>query len=111
MTGETITRLRATSTTQDRYGNDEPDWADPDSEPIAGCAVAPRTAPEDTDAGREGVIIGLTVYAPPGADIRPTDRVVCRGDLYVVDGPVGLWTSPFSNVAAGNEIQLKRVEG
>ena len=110
MQGETITRLRA-GTATDRYTNEIKDWTDPEELEIDNVAVAPRQSSEDTAAGREGVIIGLTLYAPAGSDIEAVDRVVVRGETYEVDGEIAEWTNPYSSVARGVEINVKRVEG
>jgi hypothetical protein len=107
---ETVTRLRPGSTA-DRYGGTTPDWSDPDTEDIDGCAVAPRDAEEDHTNGRQTVIHGFNVYTPPGADILPTDRLTIRGEQHEVDGEPGVWTSPYSGVTAGVEIRTRRVTG
>jgi hypothetical protein len=107
---ESITRVRAGSTT-DRFDNTVPDWSDPDELDIEGCAVAPRDAEEDRTNGRQAVIVGFNIYAPPGADIRPTDRVVARGETHEIDGDPGVWVDPFSQTEKGVEIRTRRVEG
>jgi hypothetical protein len=107
---EIVTRVRP-GTTTDRYGADVADWTDPDELDIGGCAVAPRHSGEDTTDGRQGVIIGYTVYAPAGADVLPTDRLVIRGDTHDIDGLPGVWTSPFTATTEGVEIAAKRVDG
>lgn len=109
MTGETITVLRPGSTT-DRYDNVVADWTAPTRTDITGCAVAPRSTSEE-NIGRQAVIIGLTVYTPAGADIRPSDRVEVRGDVHEVDGEIGDWRNPFTGTRPGLEVQLKRVAG
>ncbi|MFT9821150.1 hypothetical protein [Lysinibacillus sp. NPDC056185] len=110
--GETVTVLRANLVT-DRYGNEVWDWSDPDRTLVPGCAVAPRRtgAAEVTDLGRQGVIVGLTVYAPAGTDIRPSDRMEVGGRVYEVDGESGTWASPFTGWAPGIEVALKQMEG
>lgn len=109
MTGETITVVRPATTT-DRYGNAISDWTSATRTDIDGCAVAPRSSSED-NIGRQAVIVGLTVYAPAGADIRPTDRLEVRGDDYEVDGDVGDWRNPFTGSRPGLEVPVKRVAG
>lgn len=107
--GETITVLRPTDT-EDRYHNVVQDWSDPERTDVEGCAVAPSSSSED-NANRQGVVAGLTVYAPADADIRHTDRVEVRGLVYEVDGTPNDWRSPFSGRRPGLEVALKRVEG
>ncbi|MDP1793724.1 MAG: hypothetical protein Q8K63_06255 [Acidimicrobiales bacterium] len=111
MTGEAIVRLRAPAGPPDRYKNPTLDWANAARLEIPGCAVAPRLADEVRDNGRQAVIKGLTIYAPPKADVVATDRVECRGDTYDVDGDVAVWRSPFTGVEKGVEISLRLVEG
>lgn len=107
---ESVVRLRSTATA-DRYGGTVKDWTAPDSLTIEGCLVAPRTEGETTDGGREGVVIGWTVYAPHGADILATDRVEVRGVAHEVDGEPSDWSGGFTTWTPGVEIQLRRVEG
>lgn len=108
--GETITIQRAGITT-DRYGNEVADWTNPTETTVAGCALAPRTEDESRANARQGVIIGLTLYAPPGTDLRATDRIVARGETFEVDGFPGDWANPFTGTEFGIEAALRRVEG
>lgn len=106
--GEPVTVWTATTTT-DRYGNEVNDW-------VVGptydrCSVAPRASTELTDGGRQGVIIGLSVYLPPDAVVGPHDRLEVRGDMFEIDGEPGEWRSPFTGWNPGIEVALKRVTG
>ena len=78
---------------------------------IAGCGVAPRYSTEPTERGRQGVIVGLTVYAPTGSDVLSSDSLRVRGDLFVVDGHPAEWRSPFSGWAPGVEVAIRRAVG
>ena len=78
---------------------------------VEGCAVAPRMSTEPTIRGRHGVIVGLTLYAPPGTVILPTDRITIGGNDYQVEGEPGVWKNPFSGSTPGIEVALKRAEG
>lgn len=109
MIGETVTRLRATSSAN-RYGGNDKDWSNPDEERIEGCAIAPRLEDEDR-VGREGVVIGWTVFAPADADILATDRLRIRSTDHEVDGEPGEWRSPYSGARKGLEIRTRRVDG
>lgn len=109
MIGETVTRLRATSVTN-RYGGTDKDWTAPDEADIDGCAVAPRLEGE-TSAGREGVVIGWTVFTPADADVLATDRLRIRSVDHEVDGQPGEWWSPYSGARKGLEIRTRRVDG
>jgi hypothetical protein len=108
--GETVTILRAGATT-DYYGNVSTDWGAATETEVTGCALAPRKAEEERDQGRQGVIIGLTLYAPPGTDLLPTDRVRARGEVFEVDGFPGIWDNPLTGTSFGIEVALRRVEG
>jgi hypothetical protein len=110
--GETVTRLRATATT-DPY-SDEPDdlsWTSPSSLVIPGCGFDPGGSTETNDARRDAVTTQPTVYAPPDADIGPADRLSVRGVTYEVDGRPGLWRSPFTGWEPGLVVPLRLFEG
>ncbi len=107
--GSTVIVHRSTTTT-DRYGNEIPGpWVAAGS--IDGCAVAPRSTSELSDGGRQGVIVGLTLFMPPGADIGPHDRVEVDGRMFEVEGDVGRWQSPLTGWAPGDQVALRKVEG
>lgn len=108
--GETVTILTRTETGTDRYGNPTFAWPAPGVD-VDGCAVAPRSATEPAQVGRQAVITGLTVYMPPGTVVGPYDRLSLRGVTYEVDGEAGEWVSPFSGWRPGVEVAVKRVEG
>lgn len=108
--GETVTVLTA-GTTTDRYGNEVPDWGNATSTLVPGCGVAPRSSSELNDPSRAAVIVGLTVYLPPGSVVSARDRMVVRGGTYEVVGEPGDWRSPFTGEAFGLEVALQRVEG
>ncbi|GAA0632186.1 hypothetical protein GCM10010174_61490 [Kutzneria viridogrisea] len=78
---------------------------------VEGCGFAPRTATEDVDR-RDTVITGLTLYAPAGADIRPTDRIVrVDGTVWEIAGEPGDWWTPLTGWHPGLEIAVTRVTG
>lgn len=108
--GETVTRLRPTLV-EDRYGNLVPDWSDPNRLDIPGCGVAPRTTTEEAEQGRQGVVVGIAVYAPTGTDITPHDRMEVRGEVWEVVGEVADWRSPFTGWHPGIVVNLTRMEG
>ncbi len=110
----TVTRIRMDPGGIDVYG--DPVDSDADEEALAGCGVAPRSTSDIDDRGRQGVIVGLSLYTPYGADVLYTDqfRVEGLGSLdgtYEVDGEAGQWKSPLSSWEAGTEIALKRAQG
>ncbi|MEU1043984.1 hypothetical protein ABZ400_02355 [Streptomyces sp. NPDC005897] len=109
--GDTVVVVRPGPSSEDIYGNDTP--GPPTEIPVAGCAIAPRDGTgtnENTDA-RDTVITGLTLYAPYGADIRPTDQVRVGGQLYEVDGQSGSFRSPFTGSTGPVVAALKLVTG
>lgn len=66
----------------------------PESEtPVTGCSVQPGDGAELT-ANRQSTEALWTVYAPASIDVRSTDAVRWRGDLYAVDGQPARWSSP-----------------
>lgn len=111
--GDTVTILRPGPPTEDVYGNDVP--GTPTEICVPGCAVSPRDSTgagtnEITDA-RDTVIVGLTLYAPAGTDIRATDQVRVNGELYEVDGQPGRFRSPFTSSAGPVVVALELVTG
>lgn len=104
---ETVTILRPGTPTVDAQGNNVP-GADT-STAVAGCLVAPRLAGDAVEGGRQGVIIGTTVYFPKGATVLATDRLEVRGEIHTIEGDPGWW-----NDAPGDwdlEVATRRVEG
>lgn len=97
-------------------GATDPRTGDPLPNPathtIDGCAVAPRTSSETTDLG-DAVIVGLSLFAPYGADVKVTDRIRIPDDPvpWEVDGEPGHWRSPFSDWRPGTQVALTRQRG
>lgn len=110
--GETVTRLRATSSL-DPYSNEQSsaDWTTPDELTIDGCAFDPGGSTEPVEVGRTSVETSPTVYAPTDADITAADRVIVRGRTWQVDGDPAQWVHPMTGWAAGLVVKLKAVEG
>lgn len=86
---ETVTLISYGDDEEDRYGDLVP--VETDRTDIDRCAVAPRSSPELTDRGRQGVIVGLTIYMPSGTDVTHRDRFLVGGVEYEVDGEAGTW--------------------
>lgn len=97
----------------DRYGDPVPggDEYSPLLIEVPGCAVAPRSSNDVNEPGRQGVIVGVSLYAPAGTDILHDDQVDIDGVLYDVDGDAGVWTDPFSFTQVGVEVALRRAAG
>ena len=106
--GETVTVLPGPPTT-DAYG--EPIPSTRTGGDITGCAIAPRMSTEPTERGRQGVIVGLTVYAPAGSDILSTDSLMVRGHSYLVEGEPAEWVSPYTGWTPGLEVAIRRAVG
>lgn len=109
--GETITRQRATRSS-DGYGGTFLDWSLPtDDLDIGACGLAPRVGEELGGPGRAGVVVGFTLYAPFGADITFEDRIVCDAGTFEIEGEPGSWANPFTGTQFGVTAALRRVEG
>ena len=93
----------------DKYGDPLPITRVPFDVP--GCAVAPRYSTEPTVRGRQGVIVGLTIYPPADSGFLYTDQVEVRGVLYDIEGDPAEWENPFTGDTPGDEIALKRAVG
>lgn len=97
-------------TTVDRYGDTAPSPVLPARFAVPGCVVSPRVSNELFGPGRDGAVTGITIHAPASADIRATDQLEVDGDLFIIDGSVSRWSSPFSKLA-GIEVAAKRAVG
>jgi hypothetical protein len=75
---------------------------------LSGCVIAPRLSGDIVEPARQGVMVGLSLYAQVDADIRPTDQVEVDGALYDIDGDIARWRSPYSAVVDGVEVALRR---
>lgn len=105
----TVVRVRRVESGADALG--DPTDVTETRTTISGCAVAPRSTSDIVDRGRQGVIVGLSLYAPAGTTVDHTDLFEVDGTLFEVDGEGGNWESPFSGWRAGVEIALKRAAG
>ena len=122
-----------------RGGGYDPDTGNrlpPDEEiEVPGCWWAPRTQGAGPSSGsidqrgRQGVIEGLTLYAPYGAPIRHDDQIRLpigapldgphygttaygdEGEVWEVDGDPGPWKNPMSGRAHGMEVAIRRAAG
>ena len=88
----TITRLRPG--TRSERGSDVPDWANPSRLDIPRCSVQPAATALDQDGRVLAISDGLTVYAPPDADVLAGDRIEYAGQIYEVNGVPRVWHSP-----------------
>ena len=107
--GRTVTIVRGSTDGYDEYG--DPSSGSVSRTVVRGCAVAPRSSSEPDARGRRGVVVGLTLFAPHGTDIRFTDTVEVDGTAYEVEGEPGVWVSPFTGWSPGVEVALSRAGG
>lgn len=83
---------------------------------VQGCVVTPRqSTPQvggDEQQARDTVIVGWTVYAPPGSDWLTTDQVRIRGEVCEITGEPGDWgRSVFTGTAGPVQFAADRVTG
>jgi hypothetical protein len=109
---DTVSVVRAGVRT-DRYGDESEDWDSPTVTEITDCKVTPVAGgPEDQGVldDRDALTKRWALAAPPGTDIRSTDRIRWNGTDYAVEGDPLVWKSPFGSVDH-LYVQLVRVEG
>lgn len=91
----------------DEHG--EPNPGTPADIPSDGWAVAPLTADEDSVATGQQLIEGFTLYKrDEWVDIRSTDRVTVRGDVYAVTSDANQWQHPHRD-RRGTVVIVRRV--
>lgn len=88
-TGETVTLIRESPGGFDSNG--DPIASTFTEIAIADVEVAPRALTQPTERGDEGVIVGWSLYAPPGVIAYHTDQVRVRGVVCRVEGEVADW--------------------
>lgn len=113
--GETIVIVR-TGPSPGRDSRGKPIPGTPEEIPVTGCVVTPRQeSPQvggEQQQSRDTVIVGWTVYAPHGTDVRTTDRVQIRDGLCEVTGQPGDWgRSPFTGTPGPVQFAADRVTG
>lgn len=87
---------------RDRFGDPLPGAATEFDLP--GCLFAPGSSREPGFAANQVDTDG-TLYAPPASDVRATDRVRVRGDVYEVVGKPQVWGT------SGVVVALREVTG
>lgn len=107
---DTITRVRPGAKTV--RGQIVPDWTVPPatSLDIKGCSVQPASTSLNEDGRILGIMDGLTVYVPPGADVQAGDRIFVDGDGYEINGEPRIWKSATGRVSH-IQLNLKRYSG
>lgn len=94
---ETVTVLRAPLF--DSRGSTERDWARAARHEVAGCSAQFGSTSSDRGEPREATSDSATLYAPPGADILPEDRVACSLGEFCVEGTPMPRVSPTGSVS------------
>lgn len=97
-----------TPSAKDKYGDAVESWSAPID--LAVYSVAPRSS-DEPEEGRNAVVSGVSLHAPPGTPVGPLDRVVIDGVEYEVEGEIADWTRGPFGFASGVVIDLKRTEG
>lgn len=108
---ETVTRLRAGTTTDPYSGEPVEDWSAPTELDVVSLFVEPRPSQEPVQDARNAVTSGFTVGLPAGTDVTARDRLRVRGVVYRVLGEPADWRSPFTGWAPGIVVQVARTEG
>lgn len=94
---------------KDAHGNTTSGWGNTRNVEVWG--IAPRFSNETYETGRNPVITGYTIIAPPDLVIDRRSLVIWDGVEYEVEGEVGDWTTgPFA-YRPGVTINIKRVGG
>ena len=104
----TIQRVRPGERTL--RGSTVPDWNNADTAEITGCSVQPAATALDQDGRVVAVSDGLTVFAPPGADVRAGDKIIWNGAAYAIEGAPRVWESATGAVS-NIQLNLKRWTG
>jgi hypothetical protein len=116
--GETVRILRSgPSPGRDPRGQPLP--GPDESFDLPGCVVAPReqtpTVGGSEQQGRDTVIVGWTVYAPPDhpkMPLRTTDKARIRGVTCEITGEPGDWgRNPFTGLRGVVQFAADRVTG
>lgn len=109
MLGETVTRYRSGAPTgaDDEQGN--PIYGPDVTATIPIKRFAPQVPDETAEAFGSQVIEAGTIYGFRGTDLRASDRVLIRGDMWQVHGEPADWKSYSSYAPDGCVILVKRV--
>lgn len=108
--GVTVTIVRAAPGGVDPYGDPIPGATTRID--IPRCGLAPRMSTESTARGRQGVIVGQTVYLPDGSPtVLYVDQLEVAGVLYDIEGEPGEWSNPFTGWVPGSEVAIRRAAG
>ena len=108
--GVTVTIVRAVPGGDDPYGDPIPGTTTRID--IPRCGLAPRMSTESTARGRQGVIVGQTVYLPDSSPaVFYVDQLEVAGVLYDIEGEPGEWSNPLTGWTPGSEVAIRRAVG
>ncbi|MFE7899175.1 hypothetical protein ACFU3E_16930 [Streptomyces sp. NPDC057424] len=114
MFNQSAVRVRA-STKTDRGGNTVPDWSPGavNRLTVTDLNIQPNTQAETDDEQRNAVVTGYRVQSAEGTspDIKATDRIDWRGQIYEVDGEVAAWPELSTDAVHHIEFVMVRATG
>lgn len=106
---DSVTVVRAPL--RESRGTSTRDWSSATRKEIEGCSVQfGSTSTGRADERELAVSDAATLFAPPGADIEPGDRIECAFGAFEVDGSPMPRTSP-TGAASHVECSLSRWRG
>lgn len=110
--GETVTRERA-QLVPDPYSGESTkrDWTAPDTLIIEGAAIAPSSSSESSTENRTTTTTAMSIYAAPGTDLLPDDRIRARSGLWEVQGDTSDWRNALTGWNPCVEFRVERVSG
>jgi hypothetical protein len=110
--GETVTRERA-QLVPDPYSGEptKRDWTAPDLLELEGVAIAPSSSTDTRSVDRTTTETRMSLYAGPGVDVLPEDRIRARSGLWRVEGEVADWRNALTGWNPGVEFQITKVSG
>ena len=74
-------------------------------------AIAPSTGTETRTEDRKSIATDMSLYAAPGVDVLPGDRIRARSGLWDVDGEVADWRNALTGWNPGAEFRIRKVKG
>lgn len=104
-----VSRVRKTNPGVDEYGDPRPGGEHVDQ--IPGAYVAPRMSEGVEGKGRDGVVVGLTLFAPADSDVVRTDLIEAQGRRWKIEGAVAVWEHPWTSWRPGVTAALSAAEG
>lgn len=118
--GHTVTVIHR-NVTRDAVGNEQ---VTPAGTTVHNnVAIAPRPEEPLGEAGEEVrryrtiIVVGYTIFFPPGAVVGTDDRISITGfhpqvdGLYFVDGLPAVWANPYTGHKPGVVVAVRRVTG